>query len=340
MTAQNHRLRRVAAGLAVALTATLAACAPEPVPAFTPPVVPELAPPVVNDVQAAAIFDAVEQAIAAGDATLDVEALRPRVSALALETRQAEYTLQTASGGTRMPQQLWTDSELFVVSATDSWPRNVLAVSDPTEGTTVRLYLGLVQDGPRDPYRLVAWSRLLPGIETPTVASAEIGSAPLTADSAGFKVTPTEAVAHLADVMTNPAGAYAAEFAPDLFREVFAAEQVNLQSQVQADGAVVGEVSTTTTPGPVVFAIASAEGGAIVMASVDSSVTMRKTVPEATLNPGGEITALGGVEPITGAMVSTYKQMVTLYVPPASQPDQLIQVLGFERVLTSVTRVD
>ena len=61
MTAQNHRLRRVAAGLAIALTATLAACAPEPVPAFTPPVVPELAPPVVNDEQAAAIFDAVEK---------------------------------------------------------------------------------------------------------------------------------------------------------------------------------------------------------------------------------------------------------------------------------------
>ena len=340
MTTQNRRIRRVAAGLAVALAGTLAACAPEPVPVFTPPVVPEIAPPVINEEQATTIFQSVEDAIAAGDATLDVEALRPRVSSLALETRQAEYQLQTATGGTRMPQQLWTDSEIFVISATDTWPRSVLAMSSPKEGTTVRLYLGLVQDGPRDPYRLVAWSRLLPGLETPTVASSDVGSAPLTADSTGFKVTPTEAVAHLADVLSNPASAFAPEFAPDVFREVYAAELASLGSQVTAEGAAVGEVTSSTAPGPVVFAIASAEGGAIIMASVDSTVTMRKTVAGAILNPGAELASLGGTDPIAGAMVATYKQMVTIYVPPASQPEQLIQVLGAERVLTSVTRVD
>ena len=50
-------------------------------------------------------------------------ALTERVTGPALDTRRAEYALQTATGGTRLPQQLWLDADVTVITATDSWPR-------------------------------------------------------------------------------------------------------------------------------------------------------------------------------------------------------------------------
>lgn len=333
MSRDPRLLRRAAAAALGAVL--LAGCAPEPVPTFTPPAVPEFAPPSVSESRAQDILDQVGDVIEVADASANADELAPRVVAPASDIRRAQYQLQSATGGTEVPQKLWTDSDITVITATDSWPREILAVTNPTEGTTARLYLGLVQQSPRDQYKLVAWSRLLPGVTTPTFASADIGSAPVTADQTGLLMTPTDAVAHLADTIANPQGQYAGEFPADPYRTFFADEIARLTSDVAA----AGSVTTTSTPGSVVLGIGTADGGALVMASVDTVVTFRKTVEGSTLTLGSLYAALGGTEEVTAAANATYSQMVTLYIPPAGSSAQM-QLLGADRVLSKVERVD
>lgn len=328
--------RQLATALALALAAvTLAGCAPEPVPTFTPPPIPEYAPPAVTADRAQDILLDVEGVVSNADATANADALTERVTGPALDTRRAEYALQTATGGTRLPQQLWLDADVTVITATDSWPRSILAVSNPQANSTVRLYLGLVQNSPREPYRLVAWSRLLPGVTTPTFATADIGSAPVAVDQAGLLVTPTDAMTQLADAFINPNSQYAGSFAGDRFREFLATELTGLQTGIQ----VAGEVSSSSAAGPVVFAIGTADGGALVMGTIDTTVTLRKTIAGAELTLAGEMAALGGTDPVAAAAQAVYKQMVTVYIPPAGSTAQM-QVLGAERVLASVQRID
>ncbi|GMA30710.1 hypothetical protein [Litorihabitans aurantiacus] len=330
------RRRRLALGGALLAAATaLTACAPEPAPEMTTPPPPEFAPPAVTEERAQEILAQVEEQIAAADTSGDVEQMRGRVTSPAIDFRQTQYALQTATGGAQTPVPLATDSDIFVVTATDTWPRSILAVSDVVEGSPVRLYLGLVQDAPRDPYRLVAWSRLLPGVQTPTFATAEIGSAPIADDQSELRVTPTDALAQLADVIANPGSEFAAGFGEDPFRLAINAEADGLR---QAIGEL-GEVGSEAVAGEPVFAIATADGGALVMGVVEQAYTLRKTVPDATVTLSPEWSAFVGDEPLDAAARATYRQMVTLSIPPADA-DTPIQVLGAERVLASVERVE
>lgn len=334
MSQQSRRRGLSLAAAALAAGVLLSGCAEEVPPVLVPEAAPEFAPPAVTEERAKTIFEEVELAIAASDAAGDAELMRPRVTSPAIDFRATQYALQSATQGAEVPQSLWTDSEVFVITATDSWPRSVLAVSNPSEGSTLRFYLALTQDGPRDPYRLVAWSRLLPGVETPSFATAEIGSAPMTADQEGLVATPTDALTRLAEVMTDPASPSAGEFGDDPFRTFLTSELDGLKQAV----VTAGEASTASVAGAPVFAIATADGGALVMGTVDSTVTLRKTIEGSKLALVGPMASLGGPEDVEDSAVAGYKQMVTLYIPPAGAETPQIQLLGAERVLASVTR--
>lgn len=325
----------VAAAGVLAASLALAGCAPEPVPELTPPPVPEYAPPALTVDQTREVLDQVREAIEAADATSDAAELGDRIAEPARSFRAEQFALASATDGAFEVPPLWTDSEILVISATDSWPREVLAVTNVGEGSTVRLYLALVQDTARDPYRLVAWARLLPGVETPVFASSDIGSAPVGADTEGLRFTPSEALDQLASVLSNPESENAANFADDPFRPFLTKEVEGLKEGVQ----VAGEVSTSSTPGDVVFGIGTAEGGAVIMGTVSTVVTLRKTIDGSKLSLGSDMAALGGTELVEASADATYQEMVALYIPPEGSDDPL-QLLGAERVLTSVERHD
>jgi hypothetical protein len=323
---------------AVLLTAgvLLAGCAEEPAPELTPEPAPEFAPPAVSEERAQEILDQVEEQVSAADTSGDVEQMRARVTSPAIDFRQTQYALQTATGGAELPLPLTTESDVLVVTATDSWPRSVLAVSEPVADSTVRHYYGLVQENPRAAYQLVSWSRLLPGVPTPTFATAEIGSAPIADDQAELAMPPADALARLADVMANPASEFAGDFADDPYRTFLNAEVDGLRQGV----AVAGELSTSATSAGPDFAIATADGGALVMGTVEITQTLRKTVEGSTLPLPDSWAVLDAPGPVEAAASATYRHLVTVYVPPASSPDAQLQFLGVERVLASVARTE
>lgn len=321
-----------AAALAVAL---LAGCAPEPAPTLATPPVPEFAPPAVSEERAQEILFDVEDVVAQADEATDADLLAPRVTGAAEEMRRLQYAVKNAGDEGGEVPDLWADAALTVVTATDSWPRSILAVSAPTAGTTQRLMLALAQKAPRDPYKMVAWSVLLPGAETPTFASPDIGSAPVKGDEASLVATPTEALDWYAQLLTSSESEHADAFDEDAYRLWIAEELSGLSQAVE----VAGEVSSETTPGDVVFGIGTADGGAVVFGTVETAITLRKTIDGAELTLGDELARLGGTEEVENAAVAKYKQMVSFYIPPADS-DAKIQVLGAERVLAAVDRVE
>lgn len=313
----------------------LSACADEPAPTLTPPPVPEYAPPAVSEEHAQEILDEVEIVVLEADAQGNAELLDSRVSGAARDFRAAEYNLQVASSGEAVPNNLWTESALTVVTATEGWPRSILAVSQPTGGETRRLILGLTQQEPRDPYQLVAWSSMLPSTTTPTFPAADIGTAYVAPDTAGLAATPTEALTWLTDVINDPDDEHAGSFAPDVYRDRVSQEV----SELTAAALAAGEVSSTWTPGEIVFGVGTADGGALVMGSVESVITVRKTIDGARLNLGGEWGWFLGADPVEAAVNGMYSTMVTLYIPPAGSDDQ-ISLIGAERVMTGAERVE
>ncbi|PFG20274.1 hypothetical protein [Serinibacter salmoneus] len=330
------RARMFSLTLAASLGLTLAACSEDVVPELQAPTVPEYAPPALSEIQIQDILADIAASIEAADEADDAAELGDRVTAPATDIREAQYALEVATGGETTPQELWTETDLDVITASDSWPRSLLAVTEPDADSALRLYLGIVQEGPRDPYRLVAWSLLLPGVETPTFADISVGSAPVTADQEGLVMTPTQALTRLADVLDLRTSEYADQFADDDYRTFLREELDGIVEGIE----VAGDVDQAVEPGEIVFAIGTAEGGALVMGDLTTTVTLRRTVEDSELNLAGEMAELGGEEAVENAAEATYRSMVTLYIPPADAEDQSVRLLGAERVLASVERIE
>jgi len=186
----------------------------------------------------------------------------------------------------------------------------------------------------------VGWARLLPGTKMPATAVPSVGSAPVAADAQGLVATPTEVVAHYTDVLTNgDKSQFAATFAaPDTFRQrIESARAAQVSNAAIVSG---GTFSETYTPLPgQTFALATADGGALVVASMATASSL--TSKGATITVTADMAAVSNGTLATGAQLhngqqATYSDVVAFYVPPAGAKGP-VQVLGAEHIRTSVT---
>ncbi|HLT85095.1 MAG TPA: hypothetical protein VKZ83_12755 [Phototrophicaceae bacterium] len=330
-TTQQTRRARLAAG--VATTALLlAGCAgdvpqPEPEPAATAP------QPVLDESRIERVLEDVEETLDAGDAALDAELLTDRLAGPALAMRQAEYRLAEASDGERTPTPLTTNSQVEVVAATDEWPRSLYVISHVPDDANLPLLLVLTQEDARSQYKLWFWTSLLPGAQTPSTARPDAGSEQLAADAEGLVASPQETVELYSGLLADPSGEGADLFAEDPFRTGYAEMIAALRSTVE----VAGEVreSYGVREGTV-SAMATADGGALVVGVIDSRLYLRRTVEGSTLEAGGDIGLLMAQDPrIDGAAEAHYLVPVAFAVPPADS-EEPIAVLGASQVLANV----
>lgn len=317
----------VAGAVAAALVAT--SCAAEiPEPVASP--VPSEAPPVLDDSRIVRILADIDAVIEEADAAQDVEVLDDRLAWPALEMRAAEYRLSQASDGERTPTPLTTDRQVEVVGATDQWPRDVLVVTHVPDGANLPLLLALRQEDPRSPYTMWAWTRLLPGSQTPRTAAALLGSQQLAADAEGLLLSPADALAAYADVLGDPDGEHAELFAQDVFAEEY-------RSALNALG-VEGASEATRSDEPnleTLAALSTDDGGAIVVGVIESTLTIRKTAEGAWVEAGGAIADLMESPEIEGAAHVDYLVTLVLVVPPEGS-EELITVIGAEEIILDV----
>ncbi len=330
------RTRRTLLGAALGLT-LLAGCAaelpqPEPEPAAATPA------PVLDEARLDRVLAEVSETLATADAAGDAEALRPRVVGPALQLRAGEYRIAEATGGSDTPQPLTTTAQVEAVAATEGFPRTAMVITQVPEGGNLPLLLVLVQQSPRDQYQLWGWVDLFPGTQTPPLTHPDAGSQPLAPDAAGLVATPTEVVERYVESLGDPDSELTAQFADDPYRTTVRESVTGIDTSIEA----AGDATITFAVGDdAPRALATADGGAIVVGELGSTRTYRKTVAGSTLTVAGSIGALLGEDKeVRGTVSGISEVLVAFYVPPATAEDTTIRPLGATSVTTEATRDD
>lgn len=330
---------RATAAAAVLLTVVaLGGCAQEPLPEPQPQ--EDAAPlPVVAEGQLDSVMQAVVDQLAAADAALDPALLPPRVTGPAAELRTAGYTVRRALPDKGVVTPVGVERLVDVVPQEQEWPRTVMTVTRAAADDPVPELVLLTQAGPRDPYTLAAWATLLPGVTMPEVAPASEGvTVPATEEAGELATAPTDVVAQYADVLTNGAASqYAPAFAPDLFSAQVLAEQDAERQSVTVACPACFTYSVAHAPrAGNVWAVGTEDGGAIVMAVLDSTRSLAVAAAGAKLPLVDDLAVLAGKPEALATASFTSVEVVAFRVPPADSTDR-VQVLGSERALTAAS---
>lgn len=317
-------MRRRAAAVAAALAiGALAGCS-TPLPVPQPDAEPAAMPPALYEDQAERVLRSLAEVLAEGDAALDAALLDARVTGPAREIRGVEYLL-AAAGDTDAVTALPEGAQTLVLPTTDTWPRTFMVVTEPPADLQAPLLLVLTQESPREQFRLWSWARLFPGVEMPATTEPGLGSAPVEPDSADLAVAPTAVVEQYVDLLTNrDQSAYAAAFTADPLRNGIAQTRDAFVGVVGSNGSL----TETYTPDPAgVVAIATADGGAIVVGTVRTVTTI--SLVDSTMRIGDQTAALLGKDTITANLEIQWLSVVAFHVPPAGSTEP-IEVLGAE----------
>lgn len=336
MTRRPRRTRVRAALAGLGLAALLAGCTPD-LPEVQPDPEPAGTMPVLDEPRLERVLAEIGDVIAEADEEDDTELLATRLEDPALAIRSAEYELRSATADTDDAvgiQPLTTESDVSIVAASDTWPRTVLVVTEIPDDANGPLLIGLRQEEPHAQYRMFSWVRLLPGVTMPQTDIPATGSAEVPTDSEDYSVGPSAAVNRYADLLTQGEDSDHADlFEEDPFRELVEQETDNLASNVDEAGEFE---HTTERVSDDTFAMATADGGLIVVGAMTTVYEFTKTEEAGELEVGGQLAALApdGGE-VEESLTGTYDLMVAFYVPPASD-DAQVTVLGVERVLADV----
>ena len=337
-TGSGLRTRTTSATLALVAGLVLTACAPE-LPQPSPPGPPAVPPTVVTLEQSTRILGEVGETLATADASRRPEDLSPRVSGPALAARRAEYAVARAAGNAEAVTALPTEPQTLVVARTTDWPRTQIVVTQQPDDLTSPRLLVLRQESPRSPYSLWGWARLLPGVTMPATASPETGSEPVEPDATTLVASPADVVTQYADVLGNgAASAFAASFAtPDPYRQQIEAGRARNQG-IAAEGSGTFTETYAAVPDQVV-ALATEDGGAIVVGGMTTASTLTISGASLTVPPDFAAVSSGKLAPnavLRNSLSVNYTDVVAFYVPPAGA-DAPIQVLGGEHTFTSAS---
>ncbi|WP_411373626.1 hypothetical protein ACLH0K_10920 [Arthrobacter sp. MPF02] len=324
-SAGSSRATMIAAGLTAAVLAgpgtAAVAASPAPESSGTPAVEGEAASPVLLDAQFRRILEQVASAADAGDAAKDAAQLTGRVGGTELEVRTQNYKIRSQVGSyeARMPVRS-TKLLTTVVTTERDWPRPVMAVTQG-EGNVVPQLLTLVQQSPRENYKLVETTPLQPGATLPAVSRT--GTETLApADKTGLLYSGEEALSGLADRLTTADSPYKDKLVEGE-SSPYIADTLSYQAEVVKAGEN-GNFSFTHKVVPestVVFR--TEDGGALVLGRINFGFEGTPKAAGDKLTIGDDAAALAGGKETTTGMVLDFAESVAVYVPPAGSTDPM-----------------
>ena len=328
-------MRRVtpAAVLATAGLLALTACSPAVPQVHVDP--PPATPPVMLTVdQDTSILTAIGETLTAASQTLDPAALSVRLSGPALTLRTAEFTVAAATGNTDAITEIPTEVQSEVLPTTQTWPRTTFAASVRPQNLQTDRLLVTEQSAPRDQYKLWGWIRLFPGVTLPAFPATDIGTEAVAPDDTSLLLTPAEAVAHYADVLTNgDASPYAGEFGTDPLREQMAAQR---EKRTASATEIKGTYSLQFSPTDgVLQTLRTSDGGALVVGQITSTETLQGE-ESAKISPSPTEQAFLGGATASNSLTVGRTGLVGIYIPPAGAEAGL-SVLGSEILTTSAS---
>jgi hypothetical protein len=331
--------RRQARGLGfAALLVTplfLSGCTPEyvnPILSPSPSPAQDVLTPVITKDQVGRILVEIADVVAAADLEYDRESIETRVSGPALAARRAEYNIaRRAEDPAPISPILAEPVQLFLPSATDTWPRSVMVVT----GEENLKMLVLRQDSPREQYRLYEYMDLLPGIQFPVVAAETVGANAVKADSKFLLLPPADlgtAVGSLLNEGPNSTWSILVDGDNQYVADVSSVQQGLAQTLENANLTFEHKISSDD---PVL--LAAADGGALAAVyMIDTYTIIPKEPGDAVAISGDEAILLGTGGSATG-IETKYGAMLLFHIPAAGSESRVTLLGATQQLLTAVS---
>ena len=201
-----------------------------------------------------------------------------------------------------------------------SFPRSIMVVTaKDSEAATIPMAMTLTQDGPRDDYKLVFATPMLPGSTFPGIAVGDTAVKMATDEAEGLTVTPKDALSHLAEVMDDEKSKYADDFAKSAFLTLNAKDQnelvkANKNAKITFKRTVNNKQTTVVSvPG----------GGALVSGHITSETVAKPKETGGTIGLDATTAKITGVKETKKGISITYGEPVLLYIPAAGSKDKV-----------------
>jgi len=295
------------------LAAALGGCSAVPATPSDPD--PGGAHPVVTPRQAVQILGTLDASLLRAAAAKDAAQFDGRVVGPEQQVLTASYKVLRTLGQPAVAPPAPSRPRLLLPTA-GGWPRwFVAAGASPNTPTPVLRVMW--STNARAPYGLWSQLNLLPGVTLPEVASPTVGAAALGSDVAGLVQTPVAVLMHYTELLNRgDASAYRSQFAADEYR-------TQLNEQLKSDraafsskavGVVVAEHTVSRDP---VFALATMDGGALVIGRVDQKYSVTVAAGKGSVRLDQQLAALAGVQTVSKKLDRTAVETLAFYVPRA-----------------------
>lgn len=371
-TRQSTGTRALVAGAALVPALALTACSSDYWPSFDEPpsttapatVDPTAAPdaedgaeaeaaapdeeavePAVTVPQLERIMGNISESAAAADEARDPAAAAERFAGPALEAREANYTIRGTLPDHPAPTAIPAaplEITLPQQSKAGIWPRTVLTiVSNGDDPTVAPSSLVLVQESPRDNFKILYAMSLVPDADPPEVAPASIGAPLVSPQSKLLVIAPDQVAAAYADVlMHGTQSQYAALFETegDVLLQQLGPEGQNATNEAlpaTADAAYSTQVGDSPP-----IALATNDSGAMV--SVSIAQTEKVTPNDGGTLGFGENQPGGALSGFTGKSAKGVQREIgiqVLFYVPAVGSDEKVRVLGWSESLIGASEV-
>ncbi|MEO5919905.1 MAG: hypothetical protein ABIQ01_02065 [Pseudolysinimonas sp.] len=297
-----------------------------------------LKPPAVTKQQLGRIVDKIADTIIAADEAKDPTVAATRLAGPALALRAANYAITKADPALATVPAFPTGEVRVVLPQQNiAWPRSVFAIVQPTDATLAPVAVMLVQDSPRENYKVHYLITLEPGFVLPPVAPAQIGSVALDADNGLGLLQPSQLAQAYGDVLIlgEEATNYALfEVDGDTLRV-----DIGFDAKAARKASIPASAKIEFTNGPnaeAPISFPTNDGGQLVAVSLDDTETITPTEAGAAINSPPAVKALSGSALSTKGITATYGVQLLFYVPAlANGSDAKIQLLGFSQGLVS-----
>ncbi|MCF2706608.1 hypothetical protein I6E29_04920 [Arcanobacterium haemolyticum] len=291
----------------------------------------ETARAALSDEQFTAASTKIFDAIAASDAALDSASLEARAAGPFLAQRQAEYQLKGILADSFGMSRLSQAVSQSVVTSAAAYPHVALSIMDAPQGSNLQTIDVFAQDQARSLWKLWGVMSILPGATVPGLALGDAGATSISPDNAeGLVASPASVLAGYVTLNQSRSDAGGLTFADDSLRTKLASSgDANVKAVEGAGTASMTFAAGENQP----LAVATADGGALVVAQMNFSTQISITTAGASVKIGSTIGALssgqaGGEITVTGTMTANYTVTVAFHVPAAGTADQTIRVVG------------
>jgi hypothetical protein len=295
----------------------------------------EGAPPVVTEGQLDRILNEVANAAIQADASNDKKLLTPRFAGPALALRSVHYFLRSKDNKiAALPAIVAKPLSFSLPAASNTWPRNVMAVTDEPGDAALPQLIVLQQKTPRENYQVWYTVRLMPGAKIPAVPSADTGAIPVDAKSLFLKVPPISLPATYGDLINKGASSLSAQLF-DISKDEFY-KQVSSSQIAQVQNLENGKITFTHKLGEAnVISLSTSQAGALVTVYMTDTYLIRPTRVGTAVGVSGQEALILGANGSTKGVRSIYGNMMLFFVPALSETSR-IRLIGVTQGLVSV----